>query len=331
MVQSNLFKPLSRALQIFLAVQLSLVLIPSAGFCFELLIGTGERGSFSHYAGKIICRSIQKFDQDATCREVPSENYTDNLTNIQSGSLDMALVNSKMINDAFRGEGLFQYVSLDYDQLRLLLPLYRTPVSFLVRRDAGIQSLEDLAGKKVNAGRVSSLQEMVFREIMAAKGWREETFSLYQNLPEANSQDYIALHSGSVEATVHIGTHPDDKVRRSLANGMTQIVGVNGPAATMLIDADSGFYGQSIVSGTYPGHTGDINTLSLETLLITAADSDNETVALVLEAIFAAKKKLQVAHPSFLAQAVTVETLNDSYLHPHPEALLFFQTNQGGL
>ena len=70
-------------------------------------------------------------------------------------------MNSKMINDAFHDEGLFKYVSLDYDQIRLLLPLYRTPISLLVRRDAHIDTLRDLVGKRVNAGRVFSLQEIV--------------------------------------------------------------------------------------------------------------------------------------------------------------------------
>jgi TRAP transporter TAXI family solute receptor len=240
----------------------------------------------------------------------------------------MALVNSKMINDAFLGDGLFKYVSLDYDQLRLLLPLYRVPVCLVVRRDAHINSLDDLVGKKVNASRVFSLQEIVFGAIMEANGWGKETFRLYQNLPETHSQDYIALHTGSVQAMLHIGMHPDDRLQRSLAGGQTQIVGIGGKASAHLKATDSGFYGQSIGAGTYPGYTNDIETLSLEALLVTSSDSDAETVALVLEAILAAKDQLQNAHPSFLAERLSIETLNDSYLHPHPEALLFFQTNQ---
>ena len=328
MSKSDHLRERRSVLSCFLALLLCLALFPSTSFSFELLIGTGGRDSFSHYTGKIICRSIHKFDQDVTCRAVPSDSYTDNLTNVQGGSLDLALVNSKMINDAFHGDGLFKYVSLDYDQLRLLLPLYRTPISLLVRRDAHIKTLGDLIGKKVNAGRVSSLEEIVFGAIMAAKGWQEDTFSLYQNLPETNSQDYIALHTGSVQAMLHIGMHPDDKLKRSMANGQTQVVGVSDQASKQLVEDGSGFYLQQINSGTYLEYVNDINTLSLETLLVTSSDSDTETVALVLEAILAAKKQLQNAHPSFLAEPVNIETLNESYLHPHPEAILFFQSNQ---
>jgi TRAP transporter TAXI family solute receptor len=328
MSKSDHLRNMRSALRYFLALLLCMALLPSMSFSFELLIGTEERDSFSHYAGKIICRSINKFDQDVTCRAVPSDNYTDNLTNVQGGSLDLALVNTKIISDAFHGDGLFKYVSLDYDQLRLLLPLYRTPISLLVRRDAHINTLGDLIGKKVNAGRGLSLQEIVFEAIMAAKGWQENTFSLYQNLPETNSQDYIALHTGSVQAMLHIGMHPDDKLKRSMANGQTKIVGISDQAAKQLVEGDSGFYPRPISSGTYSEYVNDIDTLSLETLLVTSSDTDSETVALVLEAILAAKKQLQNSHPSFLAEAVNIETLNQSYLHPHPEAILFFQSNQ---
>ncbi len=308
-----------------------LTLLPSLGHAYELLIGTGERGSFSYYAGKAVCRSIHKLDKETTCRPVPSVNYTDNLTNIQSGSLDLALVNSKMVSDAFHGAGLFEYVTLDYGQLRLLMPLYRTPVSLLVRRDARIDELKDLINKSVNVGSLFSLQEIVFSEIMTAKGWSEETFSLYQNLSSVHAQDYIALHNGSVQAMLHIGMHPDRKVKNSLANGQTDLVGIAGPVAGRLIESDTGFYRQSIPQNSYTGYAESIDTLSLETLLIASADADNEMVELVLEAIIAAKQQLRNAHPSFLNEPVNVETLNASYLHPHPESIMFFQTNQNRL
>jgi TRAP transporter TAXI family solute receptor len=308
-----------------------LTMIPSISHSEELLIGTGERGSFSYYAGKAVCRSIQMFDKEMTCSPVPSEKYADNLTNVQGGSLDLALVNSKMLYDAFHGAGFFEYVALDYGQLRLLMPLYRTPISLVVRRDAQIGGLEDLINKRINAGSLFSLRESVFRKIMSVKGWSEGSFSLYQNLPAANAQDYLALHNGSVQAMLHIGMHPDGKLENSLANGYTDIVAVSGQDVGKLIESNSGFYSKSIPLNTYTDYAESIDTLALETLLITSADSDNEMVTLVLAAIFAAKQQLQNAHPSFLDETVNVETLNASYLHPHPEAILFFQTNQSRL
>ena len=318
--------------QLFMVLLLiCLFVLPSSASSYELLVGTGETGTSSYIAGKAVCRAINKAEGDMMCRPVPSSSYTDNLTNVQSGSLDMALVNSKMIYDAFHGRGLFQFVSLDYNQLRLLTPLYRMPITLIVRKNANISSVQDLAGKKINSGAPFSLEELVFNEIMAAEGWQTKSFSLLQKLPAVNAQDFIALHSGDVQAMMHVGMHPDRRIEQSLAGKSTEIIGVNGQAIDRMIKGGSGFNRQSIPAGTYQRHDGSIETLSLESLLVTSADADQEMVATILNAIFEARQSLQYAHPSFLKETVTVETLNNSYLHPHPEAILFFQANQGRL
>ncbi len=82
-----------------------------------------------------------------------------------------------------------------------------------------------------------------------------------------------------------------------------------------------------ITAGMYPGLGLDIDTLAMETLLIVSADTDDETVELVLNALLKARQQLQYVHPSLLQKEVNVETLNDSYLHLHPAAVLFLQAN----
>lgn len=318
-----------RLLPIILAT--FLIALPSTAASYELLVGAGEPGSFSYFAGKAVCRAITKAGGDLTCRVVPSGSYTDNLTNVQSGSLDIALVNSKIIYDAFHGAGLFRFVSLDYDQLRLLMPLYREPITLIVRKDAKVTSVQDLVGKKVNAGAPFSLQENVFEEIMAAQGWQARSFRLVQKLSAVHAQDFIALHSGTVQAMIHVGMHPDRRIEQSLAGKSTEIVGVSGQSIDRMIKDGSGFSMHSIPAGTYPGHDRSIETLALESMLVTSADADRDMVAVILEALLQARDSLQYAHPAFLKESVDVETLNKSYLHPHPEAILFFQSNQGRL
>ncbi len=297
------------------------------GFSYDVLIGTEKIGSFSHFAGKRLCHTLNIHGDGVTCRTIPTQDYAVSLTNLQNGAIDLALVNSKMIHDAFNKLGLFKYMDIQYDDMRLLLPFYREPISFLVRRDADIQSLEDLNGKRINGGAPQSIQSMVFEEIMKSKGWGEETFSLFQNLSPVNGQDFIAFNNGNVQAMIHVGMHPDKKLQKELGYSSSIIVGVSDPAITELAESKSGFASGIIGAGTYPGVSSDLQTLAMETLLITSADTDSETVAMILSTLFDARKNLQLAHPAFLKQKVDIEVLNDSYLHPHPAATLFFQEN----
>lgn len=292
---------------------------------FELLLGTDDATSFSHFAGKRLCHSLSRYAEGISCKTVSMENSTDVLTNIQSGSFDLALVNSKIIYDAFNKTGLFQFTDIQYDDLRLLLPLYREPISLLVRDDVKLGGLSDLKGKRINAGPPSSMQHFIFEEIMKAMGWTRESFSLYQNLSSVHSQDYLAFNNGSVQAMIHIGMHPDWKLRKQIIQSGSRLVAVDDPAIVDLSESKSGFCLCIIEGGTYPGYKSDLKTLAVETLLITSADADNGTVEKVLEGIYAAKEHLQYTHPSFLNKKVDIETLNNSYLHPHPAATLFFQ------
>ncbi len=311
-----------------LTVSLALCLPPKIGYTYELLIGTEKPGSFSWFAGKTVCRAIARSEDNLSCRPVPADNYTDSLTNLLSGSLDLALVNSKTIFDAFHQAGHFRYITMQYDQLRLLMPLYRTPAVMLVRKDSKIDSLATIKKKSVNAGAPFSLEELVFREIMLVNNWQEKSFRPLQNLSTVNAQDYLALHSGSTQAMLHIGMHPDRNVERSLTTGHTKLIAIAGGSIDRLAGSNSGFSRQTIPAGSYPGQSAAIETLAIENMLVTSADTDEVTVTRILQAIHTAEKQMQYAHPALLDVKIDIEALINSYLHPHPAAVLFFQMNR---
>ncbi len=314
----------------FIAIFIFFTLFFFARICtpFELLIGTGEADSFSYFAGKTICRSIKNYDNKVSCRLVPTRETADRLTNIQNGSLDLALVSSKTIHDAFHSTGFFQYITIEYNDLRLLMPLYRSPISLIARQDAHIATLDDLAGKRINSGMFNTLENQIFHELFNLKGWQRHDFPLYQNLSDTNSQDFLALKSGSVQAMLHVGMHPDNSIKRLLVQSNSTLIGLDDSDIKILVKEKSGFCSCRIDAGTYDVITEDLTTLAVETLLIASAETDNDTVEMVLTAINESKKQLQYAHPSLLRQRIEVTTLNESYLHPHPSAILFFQANQ---
>lgn len=312
-----------------IASLLFLILLFAAHSCraFDLYIGTGKPDSFSYFAGKSVCSSIKKLDKKVTCRLTPSMDGTDTLTNLQVGSLDLALVSSKTIYDAFHKAGLFQYIKIDYDELRLLMPFYRSPISLIVRRDAKITKVDDLVGKRVNGGGFNSLENQIFKELLQLKKWSKGDFPLYQNLPSSNAQDFLALKNGSVQAMLHVGMHPDWRLKRLLDQEKNSLLALDDTDIMQMIEKKIGFCSCKIPEGTYPGLDAPLKTLGMETFLIATSDTDDATVELVLTAVNEAKQQLQHAHPAFMKEKVKISTLNNSYLHPHPSALMFFQSN----
>jgi TRAP-type uncharacterized transport system substrate-binding protein len=102
--------------------------IPAASF--ELIIGTGPRGSFSHHTSKLLCRIFTNHVSDITCSLSESSDPIDNLTNVLGGSLDLALVDSLLLEESKAGKGAFQYLDINYDGIRIVSPLYEVPVNY---------------------------------------------------------------------------------------------------------------------------------------------------------------------------------------------------------
>ena len=81
-------------------------------YSLEIFLGTAERGSFSHFAGRALCRAINKHASGLDCQTIAAQetNIADNLTNLRSGSLDLALVDSRMLFDAVNKQGYFKFL-----------------------------------------------------------------------------------------------------------------------------------------------------------------------------------------------------------------------------
>lgn len=294
---------------------------------YDLLLGTGESGSFSFFTGRTICRAVNRHADGIDCTTVPTSEKANTLTNLQGGSLDMALVNSKVVNDAMYHSGDFRFLGINYYNLRLVLPMYRVPISIVARLDAKVNVMADLQGKRVNSGAPSSINTLVFNQIMTAMGWKKSQFSLLQSLPATSSQDVIAFNNGTVQAMLHIGVHPDKKLAQSLSNSKGKIVGITEPAIDRLVGQKVGYTKSFIGSGLYPSLPEKIQTLALETMLIATEDTDDEIVETVLEAIFLSQKILRQAHPSLLAEELEFAEATGCEILSHPAAVQYILDN----
>ena len=164
----------NRFLRSLTKMPITLTLIFVLGFplsanAFEIRLGTGEIGTFSHFTGRMLCRAINGHAEGVQCETVPSSGDVHILTNVQGGSLDIGLVDSRMLQDAVAKQGYFEFLDIRYDNLRVLMPLYDVPVTLVVRNDADIGLLDDLKGKRINAGTPRSPEHLAVDTILQAK------------------------------------------------------------------------------------------------------------------------------------------------------------------
>ena len=301
-----------------------IALTPIFASALDILIGTGAEGTFSHFTGRTICRIIDKHADDLTCKTVPAADGIDNLTNLQGGSLDIGLVDSLMLTDAINKTGYFKFLDIRYDNLRELLPLYDRPVMLVVRDDAHITILDNLKGKRINAGAPRSEERLVSDAILTAKNWTKDDFSLFGELPASQSQDTMAFCHGEIQAMFHIGVQPDASVQQLLELCNASLVGMGDNDIAKLVDSQPAFSEIDIPAGVYPSLQKPISTFGTKVFLIASGSLDEETAHKIMEALDKYQQNLRSAHTALRNFTVGPDRKRTAGIELHPGAAKYF-------
>jgi TRAP transporter TAXI family solute receptor len=273
--------------------------IPAASY--EMVIGTGPPGSFSYHSGKLLCRIFTKQDGDITCSLSESTDPIDNLTNVQGGSLDLALVDSLLLEEAAAGRGPFQYLDISYDRIRVVSPLYEVPLTLLVRGDAQVTTVDQIPGKRINAGPVGSLENRLFKLFMQAQGWTEQMFPVFAELPSSMSQDTFAFRQGDVQILVHRGVHPDSALAQRMEDSEASLIGFANQGMVDLVTSTPSLSRQEIEKATYPSLAETLTTFGTTMTLVSSADTDDDTIRSLIAALEQNINSLQTMHSSLAA------------------------------
>jgi hypothetical protein len=274
------------------------VAFPVDAFATDILMGTGSAGTFSHFSGRAVCRLISRHAADFNCQVIPAPDRIHNLTNLQGGSLDLALVEASMLYDAVNKKGYFEFLDIMYDNLTLVAPVYDQAIMLIARSDAGIDSLDQLKEKRINAGIAYSRTRQAVELILNTKGWSLEDFKSVEALPSSQSQDSMAFCHGSVQAMLHIGVNPDSVLKQliSLCNAIP--VDMNDADIKKLVQGHPAYSMVSIPEGTYPTLGRSVSTIGSPVALVASGSLDDETVRTILSLLDTYKKSLQQAHPA---------------------------------
>lgn len=283
---------------IILGALLIICLFPVNLFAIEILFGTGTEGTFSHFAGRAICRVISRHAADFDCRVIPAADDIHNLTNLQGGSLDIGLADNSALYDAANKKGFFEFLDITYDNLGILTPVYDQAILLVVRSDAEIDSLDQLKGKRINAGPPRSKTDQTVELIMGIKGWTDADFQIVEALPSSQNQDTMAFCHGSIQAMVEIGVHPDAALQKLVKLCSAVPVSMDDPDVVRLIDSHPAYSRIVIPPKVYPEFDQPVTTFGNTVSLVASGSLDDETVQAIMAALDQHQNILKNVHPT---------------------------------
>lgn len=288
----------------------------------ELTIGTGSTAGIYFHVGRGICRLLHRKHGDLACQALPTAGSLYNLENIRAGNLQLGIAQSDWQYHAYNGTSRFQNAGADKD-LRALFSVHGESFTVLARKDAGINTFDDLAGKRVNIGNPGSGQRGTMEVLMAAKGWDKSIFALANELPA--SQQALALCHDRVQAMVYVVGHPNPSVRQAERLCDATIVKVEGPAVDKLV-AENLFYAYTQIPGDiYEGQVEPVPTFGVKTTVVTSARLNADTVYAVVKAMFDNLDDFKKLHPAF-SNLDPAKMITDGLSAPlHEGALRYYQ------
>ena len=147
-----------------------------------------------------------------------------------------------------------------------MFSVHPEPFTVVARADSGIESFDDLKGKRVNVGNPGSGQRSTMEVLMDAKGWTMDDFALASELKSAEQAQ--ALCDNKIDAMVFTVGHPSGSIQEATTTCDTKLIPVSGPEVDQLVE-ENPYYAKAVIpGGMYAGTDEDVETFGVKATFV---------------------------------------------------------------
>jgi TRAP transporter TAXI family solute receptor len=289
-----------------------------------IAIGTGGVTGVYYPTGGAICRLVNRnrSEHGIRCGVESTGGSVFNINAIRGGELEFGVAQSDWQFHAFNGTSRFEEQG-PFEDLRAIFSVHPEPFTVVARADAGIETFEDLKGKRVNVGNPGSGQRGTMEVLMEAMGWTMDDFAVASELQAAEQSQ--ALCDNNIDAMIYTVGHPSGSIQEATTACDSVLVTVANDAVDQLV-ADNSFYRTATIpGGMYRGTDEDTMTFGVGATFVSSMAVPEEVVYEVVKAVFDNIDQFKGLHPAF-ANLDAKEMANDGLSAPlHPGAERYFR------
>ncbi|WP_432459325.1 MULTISPECIES: TAXI family TRAP transporter solute-binding subunit [unclassified Agarivorans] len=289
-----------------------------------LFLGTGNVSGVYYPTGNALCRQLEQNSdhRKLSCTAESSGGSSDNIQALRSGDIDLAIVQSDVHWQAYKGSGEFAKQGA-YKEMRSLLALYPEAFTVLAKAQLKINQVEQLKGHSVNVGPLGSGQYSTMKLIMQQLHWQDGDFTQLGHLkPDEQSR---ALCGNKTEAIVYVVGHPNTSITRATTMCESNLLSLSTTTIAALAQKYPYFSPVSIKGGTYHGNPKDVQSIGVSATLVADKQLSEQTAHDFVAAIFENLDTLRALHPA-LADLKVQQMIHTNLTAPlHPGALRYYQ------
>ena len=243
-----------------------------------------------------------------------------NLDSIHNKELDMAISQAMTVASAVRGTEQFTGSALN-DQ-RLLLNYSATPIHFLVKKSANINSLKDLEGKRVECMTPGDGIELTTKKFLPLFGVSLETVTLeYSGTRVQSGSRFKTLQLDALLDATGIGASWMADVIGDGSN--YELISFSDEEIQKICSLFPEFSRMVIPANTYKGQDHDIVSVGCWTAVVTSKDMKDEVAYNIVKTLYENKEELIKAH-SFFKDLDPKNVLSGVSAPVHPGAVKYY-------
>ena len=285
-------------------------------------IGTGGVTGTYYPTGGAICRLVNQYKKETKirCSVESTGGSVYNINTIKNGELDFGIAQSDVVYQASNGTGKFK--DKQVKKLKSVMAIYPELLTLVTRRDANINGIADVKGKRINLGNPGSGNEATALTLFAASGIKKEDLKFAGALKASEMPD--ALRDNKIDGYFYMVGHPTANIKDATNSVDVKITPLAGPNIDSLLKKYPYFAKADVPAGMYKGNPDAVPTFGVKAVLVTSDDVSEKAVYTVIKAILENFDDFKKLHPAY--NNITKESLLDGLSAPlHEGAKKYFK------
>ncbi len=241
----------------------------------------------------------------------------DNMHLVHNGDLELGMVTMGPAFEGWNGEGDWTQ-GIKMTNVRALFPMYTTYSQWWAFKGAGINSINDLAGKTVGVGPAGGTAGTYHPRILEALG-------INATVRHAGISDLVAQHQdGQLDANSFAAGIPVSSVMEAAAQKELVFFGVDGEARDKIC-AQWPFWSPSVIpAGAYDFLTEDVETIEMWNVAVGHKDLPDDLVYEIVKGVFENQDMMVTAHAA-AKETLAENVAKNTWMPMHPGAIKYFE------
>ena len=295
-----------------------------AGRTTFVTIGTGGITGVYYPTGGAIAKMVNKKRKEygirATVESTGGSVF--NVNAVMAGDLEFGVVQSDRQYQAVNGLAEWKDKGKQAD-LRAVFTIHPESITLVAADDAGIDTIQDLKGKRVNIGNPGSGQRQNSIDALEAAGldWEKDLKAEGVKAAEAPG----LLQDGRIDAFFYTVGHPNGNIKEA-TSGKRKVHMVPITGVESLLQKYP-YYAKAVVPMKFysgASNDGDVETFGVKATFVTSSKVSEEVVYAITKEVFDNFEAFKKLHPAY--GVLTKENMLEGMSAPiHPGALKYFK------